>query len=180
MSKKNNDYDIYSVFEKQNKYKSPIEIITSGHLDNINRIVDGKIMSEITMRYGILVDEQELVKALSYDREQYKKGWIDGFREALEKPKPRTNFDRITSSVENLAQAMIRTKITFRLGKCAYYTYHETVNNKAFRSYDEALSYTIKWLKQEQEESTPHDDVTDTITYGEKAINNKENNNGKF
>lgn len=30
------------------------------------------------------------------------------------------------------------------------------------------------------EKSAPHDDVIDTITYGEKATNNKENNNGKF
>ena len=99
-----NDYDIYSVFEKQNKYKSPVEIKQYDVEKDIAKRVEDKIHEEIVQRFGVFIDKDELVKALSYDREQYKKGWIDGFKEALEKPKPRTNFDRITESVESLAE----------------------------------------------------------------------------
>ena len=114
----NNDYDIYSVFEKQNKYKSPIEIKQYDVEKDIAKWVEDKIHAEIVQQFGVFVDKDELVKALSYDRGQYEKGWIDGFKEALEKPKPRTNFDRITESVEALAKLIIDTVTKCQFNEC--------------------------------------------------------------
>ena len=54
-------------------YQSPIEIITkqmrTQFEDNVFKAIQD---------YGILVDKEELIKALQYDRDQYEKGYADG------------------------------------------------------------------------------------------------------
>ena len=54
-------------------YKSPINIIYQGFQTKL----EGDIYEAIHS-YGIDVDKDELVKALKYDRDQYKKGFADG------------------------------------------------------------------------------------------------------
>lgn len=54
-------------------YQSPVEISTQ----NIREKFEGDVM-RIIHSYGINVDKDELVKALQYDREQYKQGFADG------------------------------------------------------------------------------------------------------
>ena len=54
-------------------YQSPIEIITrqmrTQFEDNVFKAIQD---------YGIVVDKDELIKALQYDRGQYDKGYADG------------------------------------------------------------------------------------------------------
>ena len=54
-------------------YQSPIEIITrqmrTQFEDNVFKAIQD---------YGIVVDKEELLKALQYDRGQYEKGFADG------------------------------------------------------------------------------------------------------
>lgn len=54
-------------------YQSPIEIITkkmrTQFEDNVFKAIQD---------YGIVVDKEELIKALQYDRAQYAKGYADG------------------------------------------------------------------------------------------------------
>lgn len=54
-------------------YQSPIEIITkqmrTQFEDNVFKAIQD---------YGIVVDKEELIKALQYDRDQYAKGYADG------------------------------------------------------------------------------------------------------
>lgn len=59
-------------------YKSPIDII---YKDAAMRL-DGDIMSAV-QEVGIVVDKAELLRALSYDRDQYRKGYCDAMAEAL-------------------------------------------------------------------------------------------------
>ena len=54
-------------------YQSPVEIVSQ----NIREKFEGDVM-QIIHSYGINVDKDELVKALQYDREQYKQGFADG------------------------------------------------------------------------------------------------------
>lgn len=69
-------------------YESPIEIA-----EKMSNQIDGDIMNVI-LSYGIKVDKNELIKALSYDRGQYEKGYTDGQKagertakvETVEKP----------------------------------------------------------------------------------------------
>ena len=59
------------------KYESPIEII--------QKSVTAKVEDDIckaVWEYGIVVDKEELIKALRYDREQYDKGYRDGYKAA--------------------------------------------------------------------------------------------------
>lgn len=53
-------------------YKSPIEIMQSG----INFQTEGEVMKAV-VKLGVVVDKDELIKALAYDRGQYEKGYED-------------------------------------------------------------------------------------------------------
>lgn len=65
-------------------YESPINIIQ----DTVNEIVemhDNTVYMKI--REIVDVDKKELLKALAYDRDQYDKGYADGYRRGLEEGK---------------------------------------------------------------------------------------------
>lgn len=68
------------IFEKEATYVSPITV----ELRKIQRELDTLILNEIR-KYDVIVDKDELVKALKYDRNQYEKGYADGKKEAAEK-----------------------------------------------------------------------------------------------
>lgn len=55
-------------------YKSPIEILTGEMQTQFENDIYRVVQS-----YEIAVDKEELVKALRYDREQYEKGYHDGY-----------------------------------------------------------------------------------------------------
>jgi hypothetical protein len=57
-------------------YKSPIEMLTQG----FNLQVENGVYKAVES-YGINVDKDELIKALQYDRNQYNKGYADGYSE---------------------------------------------------------------------------------------------------
>ena len=48
-----------------------------------------KMIQEI----GVSIDKEELLKALSYDREQYEKGYHDGYNAAIKHSKWEISFD---------------------------------------------------------------------------------------
>lgn len=55
-------------------YKSPITVLQT----QIEAQLEGEILKAVH-KVGVLVDKEELVKALKNDREQYEKGYDDGF-----------------------------------------------------------------------------------------------------
>lgn len=59
-------------------YESPIDIqeLTRDIQEKIKQDQEEKVM-ECICEYGINVDKEELIKALQYDRNQYKKGFAD-------------------------------------------------------------------------------------------------------
>lgn len=57
-------------------YKSPIEVMRT----QMHRTIEDEILKEV-YRVGVIVDKEELVKALEYDRRQYLKGYRDGFED---------------------------------------------------------------------------------------------------
>lgn len=54
-------------------YESPIEIIEGAFTTEY----ENGVMTAV-QKYGVNVDKEELIKALNYDREQYRKGFEDG------------------------------------------------------------------------------------------------------
>ena len=59
-------------------YKSPIEVFQTG----IEYQLENEIMSMV-QKYGITVDKDELLRALRYDRNQYDKGYTEGYEDGL-------------------------------------------------------------------------------------------------
>lgn len=55
-------------------YKSPIEIIYG----QMQTQIEGDILKAV-QKVDIHVDKEELIRALQYDREQYDKGYADGY-----------------------------------------------------------------------------------------------------
>lgn len=61
-------------------YQSPIEIISK----EIRTTFENNVYQAI-QDVGINVNKGELIRALQYDRDQYDKGYNDGYRDALAK-----------------------------------------------------------------------------------------------
>lgn len=59
-------------------YKSPIETI----IGEMKMQQEGEIC-RVVQEVGVNVDKDELIKALQYDREQYDKGYSDGYKDAV-------------------------------------------------------------------------------------------------
>ena len=80
-------------------YVSPIEII----MEDIKRSIDTNTM-KIIQGYNINVDKDELIKALSYDRDQYNKGYEDAKKEMnfLSKDDIETILINLNASKEDL------------------------------------------------------------------------------
>lgn len=63
-------------------WESPVTI-TREITSKIASDTDDYVMSSI-LKTGVVVNKAELIKALNYDRDQYNKGYCDGFNTAVE------------------------------------------------------------------------------------------------
>ena len=61
-------------------YESPIDLVYSNVYKQVAEQFDENILRAI-VKTGVKVDKEELIKALSYDRNQYNKGYKDGMKE---------------------------------------------------------------------------------------------------
>ena len=59
-------------------YESPITLMTKKIVEDITEKQNGYIVEEC-IKMGVIVDKEELLKALRYDRGQYEKGYLAGF-----------------------------------------------------------------------------------------------------
>lgn len=62
-------------------YKSPIDIFVADVQKQFVQRHDDQIY-QVVMNLGINVDKAELIRALQYDREQYDRGFADGYQNA--------------------------------------------------------------------------------------------------
>lgn len=63
-------------------YESPIQMLTNQFASEISKKADENIW-EAVVKTEVVVDKDELVKALQYDRDQYEKGYINGYNAGL-------------------------------------------------------------------------------------------------
>lgn len=61
-------------------YESPIKTI----LQTMQEKLEADVL-EIIQRHNVIVDKDELTKALKYDRDSYQKGYKDGIKEFAER-----------------------------------------------------------------------------------------------
>ena len=66
-------FDVMPTIEDLASYESPIQVVCR----EMQNTFDGDVMKAV-LSYGISVDKDELIRALQYDRDQYKKGFADG------------------------------------------------------------------------------------------------------
>lgn len=66
-------------------WESPINVmeIQDSFVSEIKEKTEEMVFTEIK-RIGIDVDKEELIKALQYDRNQYEKGYKDGYNKAID------------------------------------------------------------------------------------------------
>lgn len=75
-------------------YESPIKITYQEGIpefrtfheqiaDEIGERVECRIMASVQEQMKIEIDRNELIRALNYDRDQYDKGFADGYREGI-------------------------------------------------------------------------------------------------
>lgn len=64
-------------------YKSPVSIWLTESQKAFEEQTENQVYKEI-INVGVEVDKEELLKALEYDREQYKKGFRDGANSVIE------------------------------------------------------------------------------------------------
>lgn len=60
-------------------YESPIKVLQQ----QMETQLENDILT-VVARHGIDVDKEELIKALKYDRDQYDKGFEEGYRKGIE------------------------------------------------------------------------------------------------
>ena len=61
-------------------YESPINKFMGEMQTQMVKDEEGQLMVQVTQAIGYDVDKDELIKALSYDRQQYQKGYEDGLK----------------------------------------------------------------------------------------------------
>lgn len=66
-------------------YNNPITKILGDIESQIVEQEDGVLTYQVKQAVGYDIDKTELIKALQYDRNQYQKGYDDGYRAALQK-----------------------------------------------------------------------------------------------
>lgn len=64
-------------------YESPITVAFKNIRDQVNLVIENDIWKAV-VNIGVAVDKDELMKALKYDREQYNRGYSDGFTDGFE------------------------------------------------------------------------------------------------
>lgn len=60
-------------------YESPMQLIMDDIYKQI-QVEQENTVYQVIQSIGVNVDKDELIKALNYDREQYQKGFDDGYR----------------------------------------------------------------------------------------------------
>ena len=60
-------------------YESPVSLFYQQVADAITQDQENKIMAEIKYQMAVDINKEELLKALKYDRDQYDKGYKDGY-----------------------------------------------------------------------------------------------------
>jgi len=117
-------------------YESPIEII-SGKM----RMEQENHIFKVIQDYGVNVDKDELIKALQYDRDQYEKGYINGYN----------------AKVSDVAMEI------FEEIKKTLLEYHRDKSNKY-------MSMRIKSTKERQIASAHYQGLSGAVTFALRTI----------
>ena len=99
-------------------YKSPITVLQT----QIEAQLEGEILKTVH-KVGVLVDKEELVKALKNDREQYEKGYDDGFDDGFNTSKWIPCSERLPNynGVYQITRKLAEGEYNFYISDSAYF-----------------------------------------------------------
>ncbi len=87
-------------------YESPITKIEQELAGQIVETEEGKLMYEVKKATGYSIEKEELIKALQYDRQQYEKGYNDGYNAnkwiSVKERLPEKNIEVLATTVYDL------------------------------------------------------------------------------
>ena len=83
-------------------YQSPIEVTMNQVRFEQEKRLEGEVIRAI-QDVGVTVDKDELIKALQYDRDQYCKGFVDGYKGDIDKLCKQVKADTVREMQERLA-----------------------------------------------------------------------------
>ncbi len=116
-------------------YESPIELIVGQMRLEHEKRVEGEVIKAV-QEVGVIVNKDELIKALRYDREQYKKGFADGCK---------ANTVKLCQEVKADTLGGIQTRFAMHFGT---YTPEETVKvSDVFRLLDRITKEMLEETK---------------------------------
>lgn len=104
---------------------SPVELIYEEAKNSFLKQTDEFIMAKCEAVLGVKVDKDELIKAMHYDREQYKKGFENGYKK------------RATEIVRCEDCKYFGYDYEYKHICCTRVTYHPRVSNNDYCSYAE-------------------------------------------
>lgn len=103
-------------------YESPVTLYEfPSYVETVNQINDAmdaqkdeQIMNVIRQTIDIKIDRNELMKALQYDRDQYNKGYQDGYEKGKNEA-VKVNTEKVNNLIHNIKDTI---ESTSREGVC--------------------------------------------------------------
>lgn len=86
-------------------YESPINIVQQLVTD-VTENVDKQVYTAI-QQVGVIVNKDELIKAINYDRNQYEEGYKNGYKKAKEDLKTALADVSLTDMQRNVISAIL-------------------------------------------------------------------------
>lgn len=89
-------------------YESPVNVIC----DEMRTQIEGDVFKAI-QNVGINVDKDKLIKALQYDRQQYEKGYADGYAKGIDEfaERLKAEFPMVEDEYGATANLILNKKI---------------------------------------------------------------------
>lgn len=87
-------------------YESPINIVQQLVQTDVAENVDKQVYTAIH-QVGVVVNKDELIKAINYDRNQYEEGYKNGYKKAKEDLKTALADVSLTDMQRNVISAIL-------------------------------------------------------------------------
>ena len=77
--------DVIKKFTEENGYESPVLMFFENDVfEDMKEVRENAVTCFIREKLGVSVDKDELLRALAYDRDQYNKGFLAGYKQGIE------------------------------------------------------------------------------------------------
>lgn len=114
-------------------------------VEEINEQGDTVIYNEIVRQIAIDVDKDEMIRALNYDRDQYNKGYRDGYNEA------RNEFRKIGKWINSQEIDSTRASATYKCTVCGEIFEHKSNFCPKCGALNDIESYVSRYDYDEEE-----------------------------